>query len=34
MITKDIIQDIESNKHDITLRLRRVVLDPIKAILD
>lgn len=33
MTNKEIIQDIESNKHDITLRLRRVVLDPIKAIL-
>lgn len=33
MTTKEIIQDIESNKHDITLRLRRVVLDPIKALL-
>lgn len=33
MTTNEIIQNIESNKHDITLRLRRVVIDPIKAIL-
>ena len=33
MTTQELIQDIESNKHDITLRLRRVVLDPIKALL-